>query len=497
MKFKSNLLPGPFDILAVLFLLGLMILGYSSFGDPGIYWHLKTGRIILGNGAIPNADPFLTPTPTNIWICDQWLSDIIFYTTYYFGGWRGLSVITIFFLVGTYIQTASLIAKRYSNSLLVVFIVVVLAALTAIMQWFTRPVVISFFFVAMIYHYAIEWANSELTKKEFLGFCGCSALLFMLWANLHPAFIIGLFVLGAFSLQKVVNSSNKQKAILTCGLLLTICSLATLVNPFGIDLYHQVFGLVSSDYFMKLNDEWKSPNFQDSTYWFFLTSLFIIFIATLFQKTRTLQIGEFICFIALLIMSLNHSRYIPFFAIIMTPFLTKSLLGLIEATKNYRYLAIISRISEIPCWNGTRTLCFTSLSLLLLIFTHQLPDRFQIPLSIIKKFPLKALDTITTEYKGEAVKIFHTPNWGGVITFFYWPPLSAFIDDRNSLIGKDRYEDYLTISNMRPNWRETIDKYDFQLLLLEPKVLLAKHLQETQEWPIVYQDPQAIVFRRK
>src|SRR4029077_4302269 len=72
--------------------------------------------------------------------------------------------------------------------------------------------------------------------------------MFLLWANWHIQFVYGLFVLGVFALEPLLNSLtgyvSQAKTSLPAkqtSLVLAASSLATLVNPYGWRIYSTVF----------------------------------------------------------------------------------------------------------------------------------------------------------------------------------------------------------------------------------------------------------------
>jgi hypothetical protein len=99
----------PFSLHLVITLLGIVgILGPQSAtfsSDPGTGWHLKSGEIMRGLSAPLFIDPFLA-LPSGIsqrmWICDQWLSDILFSLAYSVSGFEGLNLIVTALFITTF-----------------------------------------------------------------------------------------------------------------------------------------------------------------------------------------------------------------------------------------------------------------------------------------------------------------------------------------------------------------------------------------------------------
>jgi hypothetical protein len=115
-------------------------------------------------------------------------------------------------------------------------------------------------------------------------------------------------------------------------------------------------------------------------------------------------------------------------------------------------------------------------------------------------YPWKALAHTKTLIPDPAVipaKVFATPNWGGAITWSLWPNAKAFIDDRNSLNGQKRYEDFFAVSRFGPDWQSVLEEYDFDILILSPNSAAANAIPMTKDWVLRYRDANAVVFMRR
>ena len=89
----------------------------------------------------------------------------------------------------------------------------------------------------------------------------CPPLILLLWANLHGGFVIGLVLIGVFTLAAVVDWIRHciNAAVvrsLVASLLLSI--LATLVNPYGWRIYQYAFSLTAR-VMPRHIEEWMPP----------------------------------------------------------------------------------------------------------------------------------------------------------------------------------------------------------------------------------------------
>ena len=91
-----KLLSFPVAIASLLAVLGVLTVR-SRFDDPDMWWHLKTGQIIWTTRTIPTTDVFSYTTNHHAWVPHEWLSQVLIYGAYRFGGYSGLMLWLCFF----------------------------------------------------------------------------------------------------------------------------------------------------------------------------------------------------------------------------------------------------------------------------------------------------------------------------------------------------------------------------------------------------------------
>jgi hypothetical protein len=174
--------------------------------DPGLGWHLKTGELIAQSEEVLRIDPFLAaavganqygaPLQPREWICDQWLSDLIFRNLFALGGWPLLcsSVVGLFVVALWGCGVAS--AQRRGAGALASTVAGLLAFKVAQVHLIVRPVVFSIvLFAVVIRIIQLLQARRVCSSGFYARTAGGVFVLFMLWANLHPAFVLGLMLL--------------------------------------------------------------------------------------------------------------------------------------------------------------------------------------------------------------------------------------------------------------------------------------------------------------
>ncbi|MFN8389597.1 MAG: hypothetical protein U0136_04845 [Bdellovibrionota bacterium] len=486
------------DILGMILTFVLLYSHGPILGDPGVGWHLRTGEWILKNYAVPRFDPFLESGVTpRVWIHDQWLSDVLFWVLYRAGGWLALELLVCVCCVGCLVVVLGPFVRRYNRSAVLVFCALALCAMVQSVQWFVRPVVISILLFSWVYQLACRWFESEkLSRAETLAL----PIVFAIWANLHPAFILGLFVLcSAILLSRV---SGRKHDDWNFEIAAVLSALATLVTPWGVGLYRSMIALAGSPYFTKLNQEWLSPDLQASA--FFGLTIFILLLLGLHyrERGRPLHALDLSLLGLFLFLSLLQRRYLPYFSIVAVGPLLKllnetSLRGANERRQSELSRAferISERESNLP--HSTWTLSCWVLAAATIIGTRTLPGANPEWDARYLRLPDEMQSAL---HDGRAAPIFHSPDFGGQLVWDVWPHQHPWIDDRNQLLGVSPYEQWFKMARAEPGWEAAFDAGSFGWVLTERRSALRFILERDNRWRKIADSSEMgiMLFRRE
>jgi hypothetical protein len=204
--------------------------------DTDIFWHIKTGQVIVNDGRIPSSDPF-TYTPKDnrereqFLLKSYWLADVIFYSLYKMSGFTGIVVTRSVILCLTVLIVYLAIRKRgfftaILLSLLLGFVFMPVAA--------PRPNLFSFFFAAVIVFF-MERFREERKRRYQVVIIGTM----LLWVNMHGGYLIGVGILASYAAVEIMLAAIKRGRGADLKTSLSICATAglgiaaTLVSPLG------------------------------------------------------------------------------------------------------------------------------------------------------------------------------------------------------------------------------------------------------------------------
>src|SRR5438067_13810645 len=132
----------------VVLLGALFVFCFTRPTDPDWWWHLRTGRLIWEQRAIPAADPYSYTNAGRPWVVHEWLFEVLTYLGYRALGYNGLSLVLGLVLLATftlhYLLLRALGAGRVLAGLLVAW-----SGLLTFMTVTMRPQIFSYLFLAV------------------------------------------------------------------------------------------------------------------------------------------------------------------------------------------------------------------------------------------------------------------------------------------------------------------------------------------------------------
>lgn len=481
--------------------------------DPDFGWHVRLGEYILKYG-IPKVDPFSYTMPSFPFVDHEWLTNIFFAKLFMFFGKTGLALVNTFLIIlalfislfrrdvrsdiGIYIKDAKDIFYIFGIPL--VLSVAVLIPFSGI-----RAQVQSWLWLAIL-------LNVILNPKTLGRWGFLLPLFFMFWANLHGSFGAGIVSLG---LVIVLKAIRKKKINIYEIRLLIVSILATLINPYGIRLWLELWQTIS-DYSLHFRVREWSPIFL-----YFNLPFLVYFLYTfiLIWKYKEKKLEEFSLYIVFLLLSILSIRHIPSLIIVSLPITLKATTSLYHKFLSQKYT--------------TRYFTMTTLLALLAIYIIFI-------VNLLSEIKLSILISENNYYPVHAVKflrenptqgqVFAEYSWGG---YLIWkiPEKKVFIDGRmpswrwNANIPTESnwaMEDFVSIFKNTSSFDNLVKKYGIDTILwqvenrksyreyiyeLSYKVAsLFGKKQETirsfrerlleEGWIEVYRDSIAIIYRK-
>jgi hypothetical protein len=250
------------------------------------------------------------------------------------------------------------------------------------------------------------------------------------------------------------------------------------------------FDLVANRFVMDNVLEFLSPNFHHALPYKYLL-LFTISLLSISRKR--LDIIETALLLLFVYMSLYSVRYIPLFAIIITPILLRQIqpflrgdsamarwieerghnLGLIDTDAKGLIWPIVSLgVACMLAWSGKIEFHFDE---------------------SIK--PVAAVEFLKRE--NLPGKMFNDDEFGDYLIYAASRQYKVFFDGRSDMYGETWGGAYTKIVGLRPNWEALVEKHGFSWMFLPASAPLSVVLLGHDNWHLIYSDPVAHIFLKK
>ncbi len=406
--------------------------------DPDFGWHLKAGEYISKNG-IPKYDVFTFTAGNFQWINHEWLNDVLIYMLYNSGGYLATAIFFSFLWV-----SGLLIAKRTSLKFPLLLATVAVVPFAGI-----RPVAWTVFFIAILERIIC----SKNKKFQYL-----LPIIFIIWANLHGSFVLGLLILILYQLF----SSNKVKWHI-----LVISCLSVLINPYGFGIFEEIYRTGADSQLRFRISEWRPVLLPYSSVAFVVISVSLVLALRKEAWKAIFSIPSLA-----LAMTLSSIRHLPIYVITSIRYL------------EIYQLELISKVNKIKSFAELDRIKYVSIAILYIFIVLSSVLSVRSAIYGAEKYPVLAVSYIKDE--GCNGNIFNSYNYGG---FLIWklPNNKVYIDGRmpsweNS--GKNYFNEYIEFINNEQSREAQIKKYNIRCTLISRNDLKSsrKSKKSIEQW---------------
>lgn len=513
-KPEAKLLPLP-DVGDLLFIGIMHILLFARpdymFQDASVGWHLTAGKWIAENHAIPRTDLFSYTFPDKAWVAYEWLFDLCAYLLTLAGGLNLLAVV-VATIISFIFLTVYDRARAEGGPLELVLPVSIFAIFASAIHWLARPHIITFVCILFFLTKLEDFYRGTISNTKLFLYLG---LLMVLWVNCHPGFPLGIILIGIYFLaalkrlikpgpqdgDKTVNL-HRVKTLFIAGLIATI---ATLLNPYGIDLYKYIIEYLKGSSVLANTDEYRSPDFHlkiENIHSLFLLLLMPFFLGGLAITKRRPSFPYFTTCLLFLHLALTAVRNIPLFSIVSVPAIglmfSKTILE--DATRSFAKTipalkqTVEKLVHPIQEFAKQETLCKMHIVPILYVAFVSVAALCGGSIGGAKilssGFSPMAMPTKTLQYikdhKLQYDRGFNHDNWGGLIR--YKLDQRVYIDDRADFYGEEFYKKYGAIVQTHPGWDTLLDEAKVEWVLMPKNSSLSAALRNDSRWTVACED---------
>jgi hypothetical protein len=489
-------------IVAALALAMVAMLTVKAIPAYDLYWQLKTGQVIAQTRQVPTTDLFSYTAAGDPWYVQEWGCEALFYGLWQTFGKESLVALRIAVITAAFTLVLWRSLRRTGRPLLSTGMTL-LAAWGAAYFFDNRPQMMTYLGTAAVLLVLDDYRAGRWSRAIWL-----LPPLLLLWANLHAGFFLGLALLWAYTLSDLVeHAAHRERTaarLRTQAAVALLATAAPLLNPNGWHAYTYPFLLQGHEAMRNTIGEWFSPDFHRAELKPF-GLLLLVGIGSLALSVRRRALGDIVVVIGLIYMSLDANRHGPLLAIATAPIFAEHLGAAGRAVETWiadRWKAATG-VSLAPRdvfgapWRwAALLLAGTGLLIGLQAKAGELPKGSWFDTCTqAEVFPKAALDWMDAHrVQGNVLNAYE---WGGYCAWRWYPRRRVFIDGRAEVYFQHGFDDYYAIWMLQPGWGERLNAYHVNWMLLGPSAPLANAALQTGDWALAYQDPTAVILKRK
>ncbi|NTW22492.1 hypothetical protein HGA34_03025 [Candidatus Falkowbacteria bacterium] len=452
--------------LSLVSLFVVLLLGNSfSYLDNDFGWHLLAGKEILKNGQVPQVADYSHTLPGAAWVDHEWLIDAVTYFLYDRLGYITVSIFFAAIILAVFIILYRRQFARLEKSVFWFFALGFLAYFAARHSLGVRMQEVTLLGLLLELSVIDNFQKSRRSKDLYW-----LVPLFLIWANLHAGFLVGLaLLLGYFVLMALLDFGRRWQdrlkfidfsqtlpleRVRVFGLWAVLAAASTLVNPYGWKMYDFFFSF-GNTYYLTAISEWMPFYFFPQQplvvlYLCLVATALILVLVKVINRSRGFKIDLWWLSLVLLfwVMSLKSRRHTPLLAVVSLPWLV-DIFSKEFVVANVRQW-LVSKRARIIIGTGSAVFfslaafCFTKVS-----FTNSPFDYY------CGYFPCAAVAELKSSVPAPA-RVLNDFNWGGYL-LWQWPGLPLFVDGRQPQHG---YEDHTILEEYHRFFKEgEADKY--------------------------------------
>jgi hypothetical protein len=466
--------------------LGLFVLAARNVTDPDVWWHLRTGQLIVQGHKTLHTDPYSFTRAGYPWVDHEWLSEILIFGLYRAAGYAGLITAFAALIAVTFL----LLFVRSPARPFVAGALTACGAIASAPSFGVRPQMLTLL-LACVFLFILE--QSYLRPKLLWWMLP----IMLLWVNLHAGYALGIVFIAVFLGGDALDYAfgNRKTALpparfRNLALIALACIAIIPLNPYGIAMYRYPFETLHSRSMLGYIGEWASPDFHQARYLPFL----LLILGTLGLPAlsyRRLSARELLLLAVTLYAALRSVRHIPIYVLVAVPFLSTIMQALLQESGKtewfQRPLQLSYAKSVINAILLASFITFT-VARVAYVIRHQ-------PAAESKEFPEDAVKFFARVHP--PAPILNHYNWGGYFIWKLYPEYKVFIDGRADVYGDSFIDEFASLYYVKgESWGSPLEKWRLRTIALPPDAPLITLLSTQPGWDRIFSDGQTVVLSR-
>ena len=451
----------------------LMYVQHGSASDPDVWWHLRTGKWIMDHGALPYTDPFSGFGAGKPWQAYSWLFELLIFQLFTRFGLVGIVSFTAAMIVAITFAVHRVYRRLQSDFTISVLLTV--AGIFCLSKMFSpRPWFFSILFFALELDVLLQARRTGKTRQLYW-----LPVIFILWANVHIQFVVGLLVLAIALGDSLVgywrNDAEVRLRPIRMGCIFVACILATMVNPYGWSLYKLIHDLGAQHGVFDRVSELMAMPFRDPVD--FIVLFLAMGAAAALARAKRLPLFEIVLLAFAASLAFRSRRDMWVIVIVASSILAARLPG--RAGNSFKVPTV-----AVPFVLLATYLVVFAAFRMHLVSEQALADRQ------VKELPVEAVEFVNR--KGLSGPLFNDYNWGG---YLIWATdLQVSMDGRVNIYWDDQINRSMGTWGGNSKWASDPDLLKARLVIGPVDAPLTQLLRLSPGFELAYEDKIAAVF---
>ena len=461
-----------------------------TVADPDLWGHVKFGETIWNAGRVAIPDPFSYLTAGRLWLDHEWLSELIFYLVFAAAGPAGLIVMKALLGLGLMGVLYRHLGRQGLSDLRAGFLVLAAVHFFLMSLVTVRTLIFSYPLFLLVLALLHRMAHGRPRWMWIVP------PVFALWANLHPAFLAGLGIIGIWAAvetwARLIDRRSVPIGRPTMGeiiLLPIACGLATLLNPFGLTLW----SLLRETAFGSRPDitEWQ-PLVLMTPFGLAYAALVALALWGLIYSRRPRRASLMAVLVVAALLPLVAIRHTPL-AVLAITVLAGEHMG--DAWDRWLWSRSASRSGSRLSEAG---LPAAALVAGLFLAVSALPHFtcIRIAPAIGGSYPARAVGLI--KESGVAGNLAIDFDWGEYALYHLSPAVKVSMDGRReTAYGQPTYLESLAFRFGQGQWKAVLENPETQMALVKTGFAPYNLMKLEPGWRLIYRDSLAALFARE
>lgn len=459
-----------------LILSGMVVITSRTIADPDLWGHVRFGLDTIQNRGIIRIDPYSYLTAGQPWINHEWLAEVFFAFAWIAAGPTGLIALKTGLWVITYLLLFWYLSRYSVSHLRLGILLFISMTLTFPLFVTVRPHSFTAVFYVIV---LISILQAESGKLRSLWVC---PIIFVLWPNLHGAFLAGIGILYLWAAMFLLKnrSSGVWRQVLPPVLL---CGVALLANPYGLELLTFLFRHLPDSRLEII--EWQPMQLHSITGVFYLLWLLIVLCGLFFsRKPRNPRLMVLMLLTSYL--PFMAQRYILFF--ILTALLFAGV-HIIDAWE--KFMPESQRSTRRPLWLPVFALITAGL-----LLAWKWTNFLEIPIKNPESYPINAVSILNQSQVNGNLAVYF--DWGDYAIWHLTPKLKVSIDTRREMAYSEQiYKENVRFMAGIGDWSRIIDDHPTYIALVKNASPTDNLLKLRQDWNEIYRDKVGVLYTHK